>query len=122
VRDLVEGYPQVEVVWRKIEPALHLGQVGAHEVQEAVVVGREEHVVLAQHLARHVAEQDAHLETERLSAQLGTGPMVREDPAGERLQQPLQPSKVGRDPLASRHDPRPGAEPRHRQAGELRHE
>ena len=65
---------------------------------------------------------DAHLETERLSPQFGTGPIVREDPAGERLQQPLQPSKVGRDPLASRHDPRPGAEPRHRQAGELRHE
>ena len=51
VGHLVDRDPQPEVAARELEPALDLDQVRADEVEQPVVVGRQERVVLPEHLA-----------------------------------------------------------------------
>src|ERR687898_829352 len=50
------------------EATFGIDDVGPDEVQQALVVGRKEDVVLTEHLARDVPEQRADLRAERFTA------------------------------------------------------
>src|SRR6185312_13810112 len=76
VRDLVEREPEMEVVRRQLETALDLRDVRAHEIEQAVIVRRQEHVVLPEHLLGDVPEQDADLRAERLAPELRRGKLL----------------------------------------------
>ena len=119
VGHLVDRDPQAEVAPGQLEPPLDLDQVGADEVQEPVVVGRQERVVLAEHLARDVAEQRADLRPERLAAQIRPRSTLGENPLGQRFEQALEASGVRVHPLATGHEPGASAEAAAREAGEL---
>ena len=65
VGDLVERKPEPELARREAEPLLQREHVGAHVVDDVLVVGvfvlDDQEVVLAEHAARHPAQQGADL-------------------------------------------------------------
>jgi hypothetical protein len=72
-----------------------------HEVQETLVIRREERVVLPQNLARGIAEQTTNLRTQSLATKVCARDACGHDPLRQRLEQPLEPTQVGTDPLAA---------------------
>src|SRR5919108_5347540 len=110
--DLVEGDPQAEVPRREVEATFDLGDVRPDEVQEALVVGGQERVVLPEDATGDVAEERAGLGPERRAPDRAAARrLLRQDPTGERLEHPLEAAGVRPDPFAPPHYPRPPAEP-----------
>ena len=114
VGDLVQGQPQPELTGREPEVLLQGEDVGAHVVDDVLVLGvlvlDDEHVVLAEHPCRHPAQQGTDLGA-------GEGPadgggrrrrQTRPDPLAERPQQALERRQVGPDPARTVGDPGPG--------------
>jgi hypothetical protein len=122
VRHLVDRDPQPEVRGGERVPALRLDQVRADEVDQPLVVRREEHVVLAQDAPRHVAEDRARLGPHRLACDRGSRRAALQQPLRERLHQPLETTDVLSDPIAAAHRPGARAEPRDVEIGERGHE
>ena len=123
VRDLVDRDPQPEVLRRQLRRALDIDQVRPHEVDQPVVVGRQEHVDLPEHPTRHVAEEPADLHTEGFACHRALVAHRRRallrDPAGERLDRALQALEVLSRPIAAAHHPRARSKPADGDAGEL---
>jgi hypothetical protein len=109
MRHLVDRDPEAEVAAWQREAAFGLDDVRADEVEHPLVVGREEHVVLPEHLPRDVPEQQADLRAERLPAELRPTSSLGHQLAGEGFEQPLERPQVGADPFAPRHHPGAGA-------------
>ena len=81
VGHLVDRDPETEVARRQTVPLLDLQQVRSDEVQQALVVGRQERVVLAQDAPRDVAEERTRLRAERLPPERAVAGALREDAA-----------------------------------------
>src|SRR5207249_1462654 len=81
-----------------------------HEIDEPLVVGWNQDVVLAENAMSEVAQQPAQLGTERRPAHRGQGALLapREELPGEGLDHPLEPAEVRLQPLFPRHDPASG--------------
>ena len=118
VGHLVDRDPQPEVLGGEGEPPFDLDDVRADEVQQPLVVGREEHVVLPEDLARDVADQHAGLRAERLPLVVRARGTPVEHALGERLEQTLQPVEVRADPIGARHHPGTRTEPLDLHVGE----
>src|SRR5206468_7530076 len=118
VGDLVDGNPQPEILRGQREAVLDLYEVRADEVDQAVVVGWEEHVELAEHTATHVPEDRAGLDAQGLATDRPVRSLAM-DPFGERLHHALQAGDVLPDPVAAPHHPRARPKAADGEVGEL---
>ena len=118
VGDLVDRDPQSEVAWDKTVSALHLDQVGTDEVDQPVIVRREENVELPEDPSRDVAEDRTRLCTDGFARDRRPGGTFLQQPLSERFHEPLEPSDVLPDPIAPAHHPCTGTEPGNGEVGE----
>ena len=118
VGDLVDRDPQSEVAWDKTVSALHLDQVGTDEVDQPVIVRREENVELPEDPSRDVAEDRTRLCTDGFARDRRPGGTFLQQPLSERFHEPLEPSDVLPDPSAPAHHPCTGTEPGDGEVGE----
>ena len=127
VGDLVEREPVAELTGWEAEALLQAQDVGAHVVDDVLLVGvlvfDDQEVVLAEHPARHPPEDHAHLGTGDAAGHRGEG--VGGDlliqPIGDGPQQPLERRDVGAHPALAIGDPGPGVARQAPQPGGLRH-
>ena len=101
------------------ELLFHVDDVRPDEVDQAVVIGRQEDVELSEDAARHVAEQGTDLRADGLARDDRAVALALEQALRERFHEALQRRDVLPDPIAAAHHPGARSESRDRHPGEL---
>ena len=123
--DLVDRDPEAEVTRSKAQTSLDVDHVGPDEVDASAPFGRENEVVLPEHLLRQVAEEHADLDAERAGRDAAHRPADADrtrELLGERPDQALEAFDVCPHPTAAIENDRIGGGGGGNETRELAHE